>query len=125
MKKSLGHGSIFHDANEPVRRITAERIIIAMEIPSTPTARLMPSWETSSMIRVEHGLGGSGSAEAEIVDQQIYRQAEQREEPVTATARICFMFRQRASPASIRRGSPRSKSIYWRTYYERYGDSGR
>ena len=40
-KKSLGSGSIFHDAKVPANTIIAESRIIATEIPSTPRARWM------------------------------------------------------------------------------------
>ncbi len=42
-KKSLGSGSIFHEANVPANTMIDDRRIIATDMPSTPRARWMLS----------------------------------------------------------------------------------
>ncbi len=78
---------------------------IAMEMPSTPTERLMFRGVNHCQLS-QNSMGDSSPAarRSRYCTSSTTDSAVSTSEPTTATARICFMLRQRASPASISRG---------------------
>ena len=103
-KKPLGL-SIFHEANEPAKTMMLLRSSMAIEMPSTPTARLMCSGANHSQLPVK-SMGASLPAwRMPRYSHNTYAdRASRAVEPTTATARICCTLRQRAISPSISTG---------------------
>ncbi len=103
-KKPLGF-SIFHEANEPAKMMMLLRMSIAIEIPSTPTARLMCRGANHCQLPVKSMGSVLPAWRMPRYSHNTYTDSASRAvEPATATARICCTLRLRAISPSISRG---------------------